>query len=141
MPMRVRQRLDNVRVRLQRAGGAITKEVNDALQKEAEKIQKKARDYAPLEHGPLMNAIKVENLDRRTAWAVFVDRDAPDDTDEYTVGLYYLRLHEESDWKPGPKTVWPRGPKYLERAYRERAEGFTRRMREAASRALKKGGF
>jgi hypothetical protein len=138
--MRFRQRFsDTIRARLAQEAGNISKAVNDALQHEAQQIQKKAREYAPFETGALMEAIKVEGMERRTAWAVYIDRNAPDDTERYTVGTYFLRLHEESDWKPGPGTVPPRGPKYLERAYRERARGFARRMQQIAAAALQGG--
>jgi hypothetical protein len=137
MPMRFRQRFDsNIQARLSQEGGRISKAINDALQAEAEAIQKKARAYAPFETGALMAAIKVEGLDRRTAWAVYIDRNAPDDTGKYTVGVYGIRLHEDTNWTPGPGTIPPRGPKYLERAYRERARGFARRMQELSRRAF-----
>jgi hypothetical protein len=135
--MRFRQRFsDSIRVRLSQEAGRISKAVNDALKHEAEVIQNKARDYAPFETGALMEAIKVEGMERRTSWAVYIDRAMPDDTGKYTVGDYFLRLHEESDWKPGPGTIRPRGNKYLERAYRERARGFAKRMQEIARAAL-----
>lgn len=137
MPMRFRQRFDpNLRARLSQEAGRISKAVNDGLKAEAEAIQKKAQAYAPYETGALMRAIKVEGLNQRTAWAVYIDRDAPDDTGKYTVGVYGIRLHEDTNWTRGPGTIPPRGPKYLERAYRERARGFARRMQEIARRAF-----
>lgn len=141
MPMRVTSDFQNVQARLRVAARLVPQEVREALKAEAEGIQKVARDYAPLEHGNLMDSIKVANLGQRLAFAVYIDKDHPDDTGRYTVGAYGFRLHEDTNWKRGPKTISPRGPKFLERALRERSKGMLRRLADAAARGLKRLGY
>lgn len=141
-----RARFDNVRVRLSQETGRIRKSVNDQMQKEAEGIQKDAIALAPLDSGALEQAIKVENLGGRRAWAVYIDRNAPADIDQVEptgvlVGEYAFRLHEdpEGTWKwqaktrskPSVRGMSP-GSRFLERAYRSRIRGFTGRLRKAA---------
>lgn len=143
MAMRAyRARFENIRVRLSQETGRIVKNVNDQMQKEAERIQKDAIALAPFDTGALEQAIKIENLGYRRKWSVYIDRNAPAD-DGVTVGVYATWLHEAPEgsinWgpgtrgKPGVNGMLP-GAKFLERAYRARIRGFARRMREAATK-------
>lgn len=139
--MRVTSDFQNVQARLRVAAQRVPQEVRAALKVEAENIQKLARDYAPLDQGNLMESIKIANLGQRLAFAVYIDPNHPDDTGRYTVGVYAFRLHEDTNWTPGPKTIKPRGPKFLERALRERSKGMLKRLADAASRGLKRLGL
>lgn len=137
MASRVTSNFSNIRARMKLVSDVVINEVSQQLQKEADKIRDKAREYAPLEKGNLMNAIK-SGQTNKTTWVVFIDAGMSDDTGKYKVGDYAFRLHEDTSWKPGPLTTSPRGPKFLERAYEELAKNFQRRMADATRRGLKR---
>jgi hypothetical protein len=139
MAMRITSDLGRVKARLKITGELVTAEAMRQMEKEAYEIQNLARDYAPLEKGNLMEAIQARRTRGKSGWVIEIDEGKPDDTGRYTVGDYAIRLHEDTSWTPGPLTIWPRGPKYLERAYLERAKNLMRRMRDAVRRGLKRG--
>jgi hypothetical protein len=140
MPARIRGDFENIRARLTQTGGRIVKSINDQLEREAKGIQELARDYVPIDEGNMEAAIKIESKNRRQLWAVYVDKNMPDDTGKYTVGDYLNFLHEGiPDYSLGPKSLAKAaqgkavGRKFLERAYRERvAGGMLGRVRDAA---------
>lgn len=92
---------------------------------EAERIQKRAIEQAPVDTHGLEDAIKIDknlNDDRRVEYSVYVDGDmlAPDGT---PIRDYALEMHESRSYKLGKKSQEKAdalsvivGPKYLERA-------------------------
>lgn len=108
---------------IKQVSGHSVKAVNDGLHDMALEIQKEAIANAPVEHGNLEHAIKVNNTGQRRGWEVYVDPDESDNTGKYTVGDYAMWLHE-SVYKLGKLSVEKQdsnghtvGRKYLERAF------------------------
>ena len=148
-----RARFEDIRVRLSQEAGKIQKRVNDGLEQEAKNIQADAIALAPFKEGYLEKSIKLEAKDRRTAFVIYIDKDAPaagreggpttvgEGPPRGPVGGYAVFLHEAPDddinWgpgtlaKPGTKGMRP-GSKYLERAYKNAIRGFASRMRNIA---------
>ena len=112
---------------LQQVGGRIVKRVNDAMQTEMKVILKNCQESAPVEHGNLEDAIKLDSENRRRKWIIYVDESMPDDTGKYTVGDYAMLLHEGTSWTPGKLSEEKfaangkpaDGRKYLERPFEE----------------------
>lgn len=107
-------------------GGMIVAAVNDELQNMALEIQKKAREYVPVDLGYAESAIKIDKQNQRRSWAVYLDLDeqAMHDGREYPVGDYIVWLHENQNYNLGPKSMAKEqmlgvtvGPKFLERAF------------------------
>ena len=107
-------------------GGMIIKTVNDELQNIALEVQKKAREYVPVDLGYAEKAIKIDNQNQRRRWSVYLDlnEQATHDGRTYPVGDYLVWLHENQSYKLGPKSQAKAaylgvnvGPKFLERAF------------------------
>lgn len=138
MGARLVSNLDGVTARMRAVGDKVSRAVMRALEKEAIRVRDEARRRAPLEMGNLEKAIVSErDGTKKAAYIVYVNEAAPDDTGNYTVGDYYLYLHEGFMWKPGPGTVYPRGRKYLERGYNAAIRGAFKRIQTAAASELR----
>jgi hypothetical protein len=103
----------------------------EALRKGAHEIQRRARNYAPVEHHGLEQAIEVSSdhsgINRRRVYYVYVDPDAPElsasgEPTGRTVGRYLYWIHE-GDYNLGKRSLAKSyalgvqvGPKFLERA-------------------------
>lgn len=109
-------------------GGMIVKTINDELENMALEVQKKAREYVPVDLGYAESAIKVDKSSQRRKWAVYLDMSvmATHDGRTYPVGEYLMWLHENQSYKLGEKSEQKAallhvdvGPKFLERAFRD----------------------
>ena len=119
---------------------------------EAEKVAQLARDYAPVEHHGLEEAITVEGdksgINGRKVYRIFVDENAPELNEDGSptgrlVGRYAGYMHEGSDYKLGKLSREKAaalgvrvGPKFLERAADERADEIEKSVYNAARQAL-----
>lgn len=146
---------DELAILLQQAGAKATRGVLDQMRKEAIAIQRLARKFAPLDHGPLEDAIKVRTTGggreesgrfARKALEVFIDMDA-EAHDGRTVGQYAYVMHEllqpfgAGGFKLGPKSRLKQkgqqevvGGRFLERAAEEVSRGLMNRLIEVARR-------
>ena len=119
---------DGGSVNISQLGGGIVKAVNDSLQALALEVQKRAREYVPLELGYAEKAIKVDSQSQRRDWAVYLDtsEEVTHDGRTYPIGDYLMWLHEGS-YNLGPASLAKEatlqhgfvGPKFLERAFRD----------------------
>lgn len=109
-------------------GGMIVKTVNDELENIALEVQKRAREYVPVDLGYAESAIKIDKGSQRRKWAVYLDMSvlATHDGRTYPVGEYLMWLHENQNYKLGVKSEQKAallnvevGPKFLERAFRD----------------------
>jgi len=130
--------------RLERTGERTTKAALAELRAGAEKVVKTAQDNAPFKTGDLEKAIVAEEsrtgTNRRTVIEVKVD---PSTFDHPHGADYFVRLHEDPSWNPGPlsrqkiaegKRV---GPKYITRAVEAHRREIATRVRYAVERSLK----
>lgn len=116
--------------RLQQIGDHASSNGARGLRRAAVRVQKLAVSYAPLEHGGLEDAIKIEEdssgINRRKIFYVYVDPTSPelDASGQATgrlVGRYMHWIHE-GDYKLGKASQAKNagsgkvGPKFLERA-------------------------
>lgn len=117
---------NGVAVNFGQIGGMIIKTVNDELQNMALEVQKKAREYVPVDMGYAEKAIKIDNQNQRRQWSVYLDlnEQATHDGRTYPVGDYIVWLHENQSYNLGPKSQAKAaylgvavGPKFLERAF------------------------
>jgi hypothetical protein len=117
------------------------------MQEEMTKIQKAAIARAPVEHGNLEDAIKIQNVSYRRHWIVYVDDSMPDDTGKYTVGDYAMWLHE-GVYQLGPASEakassngQPVGRKFLEGPFEEAIQkGLVERLQNALNEELARRG-
>lgn len=122
----------------------------EALRKAAHEIRDRARDYAPLEHGGLTEAISVysdrSGVNRRRVFYVYIDPDAPElnaqgEPTGRTVERYINWTHE-GEYNLGKRSAHKAamlgvyvGPKYLERA----ADEVTDDLNQAVADHIRKG--
>lgn len=121
MPATFYQTNNDLAGTLQQIGGSIVKAVNDRMEQKMTEVQKEAVKRAPLDHGDLEKAIKLDKNNQRRSWTVYVDESMPDDTGKYTIGDYATWLHE-AVYELGPKSRakgLTDGRKYLENPFRE----------------------
>lgn len=109
-------------------GGMIVRTVNDELNNIALEVQKKAREYVPVDMGYAEEAIKIDKSSQRRKWAVYLDMSvmATHDGRTYPVGEYLMWLHENQSYRLGEKSEQKAatlgvevGPKFLERAFQD----------------------
>lgn len=125
MALRIRG-IDGLALRLENFAEKSSEGARFAMERGAKKIQKLAKDYAPIDEGNLEDSIKVqsksEGIRRRKVFDVFID-ESSEGTRASTVEQYAYVMHEGhyelgeksklKDVAVGPGKV---GPKYLSRA-------------------------
>jgi hypothetical protein len=146
---------DELSILIRNAGIKAEKGVFEQMRREAVKIQELARKFAPIDHGPLEDSIKVstegggrDDMGRfvRKALSVYID---PDDEahDGRNVGQYAYVMHElllpfgAGGFKLGKKSQQKQmgqseivGGRFLERAAEEVSRGLMNRLIEVARR-------
>jgi hypothetical protein len=126
----------NLGLLLQQMGEKVTRGVFAQMKVEAEKVAQKAREFAPVDHGNLEQAIKVREAGggrnelgqfARKSVEVYVDGEMPvPERPGKTVGDYAYEMHEHLT-PAGPLQLGPKseaknagsgqvGGKYMERA-------------------------
>lgn len=144
---------DELAILIRNAGAKAAKGVVEQMRREALNIQALARRFAPIDHGPLEDAIKVETLGGgrddggrfvRKAFAVYIDMSAQA-FDGRSVGQYAYVMHEmlmpfgSGGYKLGPKSRKKQagqaeivGGRFLERAAEEVSRNMMNRLIEVA---------
>ena len=131
---------------IRQGGEKAVRGVAKQMEDEGEEIADLARQYAPVDEHNLENAIEVESsrsgVNRRTVVDVGVNSFAPvEGREDITVGDYAFIMHE-GVYNLGPGSLAKDGgrgvvgPKYLERALKERERGLIGRLSRAAKRSL-----
>lgn len=144
---------DALRALLTQGGERATKGVFEQMRKEAESIKKLAQKYAPVDHGNLEDAIKVNVIGggrnargqfQRKAFEVFLDMNARGYKGE-SISTYAYRMHElllpygaggfnlgkkSRDKDAGQGIV---GGRFLERATAEVSKGIMNRLIQVAA--------
>lgn len=144
MAIEIEGDFDALIVEITQTGERARKNAARRMGQEAERIQKLAQDYAPVDTHALEESIKVERYQgdgfgSRVSWMVYVDGGHTKVVDGKVknVGEYALMQHEglvrapnggwSLSWSPGPGTRQKMaelgvfcGPKFLERAADER---------------------
>lgn len=111
MPVEL-QGLDNLAVVLQQVGEKAVRGAYAAMRAEAETVADYAREYAPVDHGNLEEAIKVRETGggrnelgqfARKSVEVYVDTSMPvPERPDKTVGDYAYEVHEHMEPTGGP---------------------------------------
>lgn len=151
MGLKVRFDPAAIAAKLTQIGERAEKHGAEAMSRAAKEIQKRAKDYAPLEHGGLEEAIETSSdrggINRRRRFYVYVDPDAPElDKDGSPTGRYvgrYLYWIHEGDYNLGKRSQAKDaalgggvGPKFLERASDEVTEKLNQAIADHIKRSL-----
>ncbi len=151
---RVKCDVKRLSLNINQLGEKAVHHVSDIMRDEGHKIEELAREFAPIDEGNLEEAITYEEdrggINRRLRVRVFVDEDYPGSNGAATVREYAMIMHErlynpetgDGEMKLGPMSREKAasgalvGGKYMERAYKERAESLFSRVIRIIKKAL-----
>ncbi len=143
--------LSAVMANMSRTEGRVMKGSLQGLRQAAKVVVRTAQEFAPIDEGTLVQAIKAQEVRQRTALGQFGQINIQVGVDQAALNLedhggfdYSVKMHEDPSYNLGPKSLAKQnasgkqvGYKYLERALKQSQREVQTIMENAIKRSIR----